>query len=565
MKARSTQTQKWPRVWALTKLIIGFLLVAASDSLAGLGGFEAEDGYEIYDRSGNPAQIPGINLNAYNAGEYGTNSGGLGGSFTPNGSPTPVYTNTGLWTDINNGSTYGYNSPIGDYYIIAHDDDIKGYRAKNGAGMLGMTTRNSSAALDFAYSLDSRDFYQSGVNTPGNVHNNAIVDWSIWVCPTAGTGDAETYYWTFRDSAGRAAGQVGWTAGNEVVYRSDSWAGWTNTGVFLDPTTYDRLDFSFDVANDTWGLSKFDASDSKLEPIFSAAMGNQLDDLARIDWHLEPGILKTFFDDSEVTACYTSPMPLDELMDGQALCSGDKRFTEFAYSPIGDMPPASDIIVHPITDAEGHFGVRLQGAFVDTAQGGASDALIEFKVDAPEGKLIRDVHLAANPLTVGSGDGFVSITETFLSENDQVVLSAYDIKPGSRQLHEWADLVDENGLLAPVRSLHVQKDIVAWAQSEGTVSTLSFIDQTFSQCDEDPENSGFCDLGDIDVGDDRDDVLGGGDTGTGDSLVGTGVIGLAAVNVEGLSVFHSVVGDINSDGAVDFADFLCSASIVLSL
>jgi hypothetical protein len=38
----------------------------------------------------------------------------------------------------------------------------------------------------------------------------------------------------------------------------------------------------------------------------------------------------------------------------------------------------------------------------------------------------------------------------------------------------------------------VQKDIIAWAQQLGSAATMSFIDQTFSQCDADPANSGVC-------------------------------------------------------------------------
>jgi hypothetical protein len=208
-------------------------------------------------------------------------------------------------------------------------------------------------------------------------------------------------------------------------------------------------------------------------------------------------------------------LPLSELLDGGSLFSGDKEFSDFSYHGGGDMPAAEDIFVKAITDADGNLGIRFQGAFVDAAGGGASDALIDFKVTAGEGKLIKDVHLAANPLVVG-GDkaGLVSITETFLPDNDQTVLSAFDIKPGSRKLTDWADLVDENGDLAPVQELHVQKDIIAWAQKLGSAATLSFIDQTFSQCDADPMLPGRCRVMD-----------------------------------------HSHPGDFNGDGVVDAGDY----------
>lgn len=233
--------------------------------------------------------------------------------------------------------------------------------------------------------------------------------------------------------------------------------------------------------------------------------------------------------------CVDVSTSLHELMDeSKRICSGDKTFSDFSYSPIGDMPPAEDIIVHPITDADGHFGIRFQGAFADMADGRGSDALIEFQVDAPEGKLIKDVHLAANPLVIG-GDGFASITETFLPDNDQVVLAAYDIQPGSRQLTDWADLVDENGELAPVQSLRVQKDIIMWAQSEGSVATLSFFDQTFSQCDAIPGTLECLDL---------DPTAPGPDDG-----------GVVVCLPENGAECASLPGDVNQDGAVDVVDF----------
>jgi hypothetical protein len=192
-------------------------------------------------------------------------------------------------------------------------------------------------------------------------------------------------------------------------------------------------------------------------------------------------------------ADFTS-FPLSDLIDGGSIVSGDKTFSDFTYHGGGDMPAAEDIFVKAITDADGNFGIRFQGAFVDAVGGGASDALIDYTVTAPDGKLIKDVNLAANPLVVGGANstGLVSITETFLPDNDQTVLSVFDIRPGLRKLTDRADLVDENGDLAPVKELHVQKDILVWSQSLGSAATLSFIDQTFSQCDEDPMNPGAC-------------------------------------------------------------------------
>src|SRR4051794_29992871 len=55
------------------------------------------------------------------------------------------------------------------------------------------------------------------------------------------------------------------------------------------------------------------------------------------------------------------------------IAAGDKTFTNFTYNQTGDMPPAALVNVIPITDTAGNFGIRFQGAFIDTtgAAGGS--------------------------------------------------------------------------------------------------------------------------------------------------------------------------------------------------
>lgn len=160
------------------------------------------------------------------------------------------------------------------------------------------------------------------------------------------------------------------------------------------------------------------------------------------------------------------------------LCNGDKKFTDFAYHPIGDMPDASLIDVVSFTDSQGNLGIRFIGPFTDQFGGGASEALLEYKVTVTDpDQLINDVHLSANTNVVGN-QGYAMITETFLPEDPQVVLEVYDLEPGGRQLTDWADLT------TPVMMLHVQKDITLFAADAGSLATISFIDQSFSQVPE---------------------------------------------------------------------------------
>ena len=51
---------------------------------------------------------------------------------------------------------------------------------------------------------------------------------------------------------------------------------------------------------------------------------------------------------------------------GATIVVGDKTFGGFTYTITGDMPAASLVNVIPITDNAGNFGIRFQGAFIDT-------------------------------------------------------------------------------------------------------------------------------------------------------------------------------------------------------
>ena len=163
---------------------------------------------------------------------------------------------------------------------------------------------------------------------------------------------------------------------------------------------------------------------------------------------------------------------------------GDKTFTNFTYNFTGDMPPSTVVNVIPITDDSGNFGIRFQGAFIDTTGvAGGSDALITYTVTAGAGRLISDAHLQGNPSLLGT-QGSISVTETFLPLNQvppyQMTIYA-DQNLGTKMVDQTA--------FTPIKSLNVQKDILALAKlPSGTgppqTVTMSFVDQTFSQVPE---------------------------------------------------------------------------------
>ena len=184
---------------------------------------------------------------------------------------------------------------------------------------------------------------------------------------------------------------------------------------------------------------------------------------------------------------------LSDLASGEVpgVVVGDKAFDTFAYSATGDMPLASRVNVSGILDADGNYGIRFQGSFLDLLDIGtqqASDASISFDVfvteeGLAEGWRIHDAHL------FGSGTGnfdlagpgsFVTVDENFAG-NDPATsqgmsVFASNFGQGGSQLEDW---VDFDNLYTRLR---VQKDIAAYSAGTGQLpARLTIIDQTFSQ------------------------------------------------------------------------------------
>jgi len=180
-----------------------------------------------------------------------------------------------------------------------------------------------------------------------------------------------------------------------------------------------------------------------------------------------------------------TPVALSTLLvPNGTISAGDKTFTNFTYNQTGDMPPPALVNVIPIQDTAGNFGIRFQGAFIDTTGVvGGSDALITYNVAADATHLISDAHLEGNPSRLGPF-GSISVTETFLplGANGQFTMKIYD-----DQNVNPPKLVDNTVFTTPVKSLSVQKDILGLAKVNPTdpnapnTVTLSFVDQTYSQ------------------------------------------------------------------------------------
>jgi len=160
---------------------------------------------------------------------------------------------------------------------------------------------------------------------------------------------------------------------------------------------------------------------------------------------------------------------------------GDKNINGFVYSPIGDMPAASDINVLGFKDTDGNWGVSFHGTFLDLPGGGNSDALIRFVVNIDptalqQGFRISDAHLFLNGIGMGANSLF-TVDESFSPDSNQT-LSAYKstLNGGDTKLS------DSTLFNPPLKTLHVTKDILAIAAANGALpSRATVIDQSFSQ------------------------------------------------------------------------------------
>jgi hypothetical protein len=173
--------------------------------------------------------------------------------------------------------------------------------------------------------------------------------------------------------------------------------------------------------------------------------------------------------------------------DIDGITVGDKNINGFVYSPIGDMPPASDINVLGFKDPDGNWGVSFHGTFLDLPGGGISDALIRFVVNIDPTALrlgwrISDAHLFLNGVGVGPNSLF-SVDESFSPDSNQT-MSVYQstINGGATKLS------DSTIFSPPLTTLHVTKDILAIAAANGALpARATVIDQSFSQTNIVPE------------------------------------------------------------------------------
>jgi len=178
----------------------------------------------------------------------------------------------------------------------------------------------------------------------------------------------------------------------------------------------------------------------------------------------------------------------DLITTGGSLTVGNLVFSQFGYTAnSGEAPLASDISVGHIppagTDALGNFGIRFGLAGSDTPNTSATDFLITYTVTAPSA-LLTDIHLLSNLSIAGTpaqGDSpFGNIVETIRTADiPQVAQISNSVTTTSSSLSALATF----NPAGPYTTLFVSKDVLL-SSTPGAITTVSFIDQAFSQVPE---------------------------------------------------------------------------------
>ncbi|MEZ6117519.1 MAG: hypothetical protein R3C28_13235 [Pirellulaceae bacterium] len=170
------------------------------------------------------------------------------------------------------------------------------------------------------------------------------------------------------------------------------------------------------------------------------------------------------------------PILLSELIQSNGhVVSGNSRFDQFAVLQTGEMPFPDAINVMPIQDANGNFGIRFQGGFVDGAAPGPSELTISYRatvLDESQG-LFTGLQLAGNAVAVGQAT--VEVHVDLMGANLSEPLTIYDDA-------EAGTMLLNSAMIHPsVSGANIDLFVSAESKTPLAAGTLSFIDMTFQQ------------------------------------------------------------------------------------
>jgi hypothetical protein len=267
----------------------------------------------------------GSDLSRYNAGQYGTNAGG------PGGSAADIADNSGLWQALVGGrlnedlggtlaNGYQYLGNTGGSIFLQNRDYVQAYRytgARNGSQVLNLLAQDTS--LSYNYTLDSRD-YAGGTPTA-----SSIITMVFWFCPadTDDTDPDNLLGLSLRDAMGQSMFEVGYTGENIVQYRLPGGGTWVSTASTAGSQGWSEMSIILNTATDTVNLSVRAYDDltatlgSSVSILNGQSIGLDADALTDLRWDLRGGTLnngalsyKNYFDDfSFTTAPFVVPEP----------------------------------------------------------------------------------------------------------------------------------------------------------------------------------------------------------------------------------------------------------------
>ncbi len=294
----------------LARIFTLVAVLSAQPAFAYLGGFEAGDGYQS-----NGALL---DVSTYNAGQFGTNNGG------PGGSQATITQNSGLFQKFDQGDTSPGNGELVVQPGLAR------------TGNAGLALRSTPAYGDTAgdgaqylYSFDSRDF--NGVN-PSAV-TSGVVSIDYWMRPQTSffeTGTATTT--SFVNANGDTIFSVGMLGqgifdSKPIVEWQDA-AGWHTTTIIGNSAGWDHIMLSFNLNSDTVSFSYYSSLTGTTTTLATnAADVSPTSNVSGILFAAQPNTEVNAYDDFNIVSPILVPEPssLIIIMLGAMQCLGMRR------------------------------------------------------------------------------------------------------------------------------------------------------------------------------------------------------------------------------------------------
>jgi hypothetical protein len=257
----------------------------------------------------------GPDLSRYNAGAYGINGGG------PGGTATDIADNSGAWKALVGGrlnedlggtlaNGFQYLGNTGGLVFSQNRDYVHAYRytgAHGGSQVLNFLAQDTS--LQYDYALDSRDL--GGTNPSATLAS--IIAMTFWFCPadTDDTDAGNLFGLTLRDALGQSVFSVGYTGENVVQYRmTGSGGSWISSASQVGTQGWSEMSVVLNTQSDTVNVSVRAYDDltatlgSSVSILTGQSLGVNADALTDLRWDLRGGTLdngavsyKNYFDD----------------------------------------------------------------------------------------------------------------------------------------------------------------------------------------------------------------------------------------------------------------------------